>query len=170
MFLNAIVLHCRLAVSTRLIVQGGGQVDQRNSALLALIQETESRSPNFFTNLIKSSKLAKDSVEAERRVQPPLFQAVLERKSLIRKSDGVEFGLAWHRNLFESLVIKISRLLMRIYRGSIWQPMAMSWSEESKGRQSLSPDPFAIALLSERWDIQNADADTASQFAGLVGE
>lgn len=171
------MFHCRIAVAVSLILESNGddeeaaQVDEGNSLLLTLIQEAEVRGqPNVFTNLIKSSKLAKDTVESERMIQAPLFQASLEQNALIRKSDSMEFGVEWLVNLFECLVRKMSNLIRRLYRGSPWGPVSMSWITHANGREELAPDPLAIAFLGQQWDIQKANADTCALYSDMLAE
>jgi hypothetical protein len=182
-FLNAVVFHCRLAVASSLILEEEEEeedideaeeyidLDIYNADLLALLQETEQRRiPNYFMTLIKASKFVKDCCEAEKMVQLPLYQAVPPEKSMIRKKDGKVFGLEWLQGLFDKLLVKLSKKLTQIYRGQIWQPVVMSWTQDKYNRQVLAPDLAAITYLCRRWDIASATVETSNQFSTLVAE
>lgn len=173
------MFHCRLAVASSLILEEEEEdieedfidLDNFNTDLLALLQETEQRrTPNYFMTLVKASKFVKDCCEAEKMVQLPLYQAVPQDKCMIRKKDGKVFGLEWLRGLFDKLLVKLSKKLTQIYRGQIWQPVAMSWTQDKCNRQVLAPDLAAITYLCRRWDIATATVETANQFSTLVAE
>lgn len=146
-------------------------IEDFNLQLVGLLQETENRrTPNYFTTLTKFSKYVKDCAEAENLIQEPIFQAVPERRALVRKSDGKIFGLQWLQNLFDELVARLSDLLRLIYRGNIWEPLPMSWTKDRYGRKVLASDALALSYLSRVWEIGAATVETAKEFARLVAK
>lgn len=145
--------------------------EELNVELLSLLHESQDRlKPNYFTTLVKAAKYVKDRAEAERRLQLPLFQALPEKQAMIYLENGKEFGVEWLQNLFDKAIAELSNLLRRLYKGKVWQPLAISWTKDGQGRKVLSPDLSAITYLCKCWNLGEATVEIAKQFANLVAE
>ncbi len=92
--------------------------------------------------------------------------------ALIRKSDGIEFGVPWYQAKFDGLVDKLSQLLATLYGGKIYAPLHMCWGPDSacKGRRVLVKEPAAMSYLGRLWKVSERDQEACTEFSRLVGE
>ncbi len=89
---------------------------------------------------------------------------------MIRKSDGLEFGLSWYQSTFDKLVAKLMDALKKIYRGNIADALGLGWTLDNVGRLVLSPDEDAIDYLGDQWKINEADESRREELAQLIAE
>lgn len=172
-FLNGLTLHLRLAVVVKVDVGLG--LAGRNLEYIEMVQESESRnSTALFPSVRKWAKSVKEIAEREGLLLPPKFQVCLEINALIRKSDGITFGLTWYQRIFDALVAKLERLLSTIYCGFVFAPVLMCWEVDrvaGKGRRVLSSDADAIGYLEQKWNVwRRPDQEKFNEFSELVGE
>lgn len=145
-----------------------------NLGLIGMVQESEIRNNTaIFPSVRKWAKSVKEIAEREGLLLQPKFQLSLEINTLIRKSDGITFGLPWYHKIFDALVTKLERLLSSIYCGFVFAPMLMCWEADlvaGQGRRKLSPDSAGLAYLARAWNVERPNPEKLIEFAALVGE
>jgi hypothetical protein len=91
---------------------------------------------------------------------------------LIRKSDQAEFGVEWFQATFDKLIERLECLLVRLYRGKVFEHLEMEWrtGRNAGNRQELSPDEKAVDFLGLQWHLDQAPESDCIEFARLLGE
>lgn len=91
---------------------------------------------------------------------------------MIRKVDGLVFGVDWFLRTFDGVIGKLDNLLKRLYRGGQF-PLEICTKLEYNGDQKrvvLAPCPAAVDYLARSWKIDSAGEQGYREYVDLLAE